>query len=248
MNMLGHRLRVGVVIPSTNTSVQPEMDDLRPYGVTNHIGRMVIVDNNLTEECGFNSVIQAMRSATTPAIQSMKDCKLDRVIVAVSPDAYWRGRDMHLKMLSDLQETAGGIGITTSADAIGLALKKLGDVHRIGLISPYTTIGDEAVSQFFTDNGYEILALANLGGKSPSRISSVSQEDLRHAVEVANAPDVQAIVQVGTNVPMAAFAAAAEQWTGKPVIANNSVLYWHALRMSGIEDQFSGSGKLFSRY
>ena len=125
-------------------------------------------------------------------------------------------------------------------------LARLGGVRRIGLISPYTAIGNEAVAQFFVDKGYEVVALANLGGQSPSRIAEVSLQDLRNAVDTANAPGVEAIVQVGTNVPMASFAHIAEQWTGKPVIANNTVLYWHALRMSGIDDQFDGFGRLFS--
>jgi maleate isomerase len=244
--VLGHRLRVGVVIPSTNTSVQPEMDNMRPYGVTNHVGRMVIVDESLTAEPGFNSVIHAMRSSTEPAIKSLKDCQLNHIIVAVSPDAYWRGVEGHQQMLAHLQDTAGGIGISTSADAIEEALARLGNLRRIGLISPYTAIGNEAVSQFFVDKGYEIVALANLGGQSPSRIAEVSLQDLRQAVETANAPGVEAIVQVGTNVPMSRFAHAAEQWTGKPVIANNTVLYWHSMRMSGVTDQFDGFGRLFS--
>ena len=68
------------------------------------------------------------------------------------------------------------------------------------------------------------------------------------AVEKANDPRAEAIVQVGTNVPMAGFAHVAEQWTGKHVIANNTVLYWHALRTSGIQDQLDGFGRLFSQH
>lgn len=248
MRILGSRLRVGVVIPSTNTSAQAEMDGMRPFDVTNHVGRMVIVDDSLTAEPGFNSVIHAIRRATEPAIKSLKDCQLDRLIIAVSPDAYWGGAQAHQDMLANLQDTAGGIGITMSADAIEEALHRLGNNRRIGLISPYSEIGDEAVSRFFHDKGYEIVALANLGGQSPSRISEVTLQDLRSAVDQVNVPGVEAIIQVGTNVPMANFAYVAEQWTGKPVIANNSVLYWHALRMSGIADQFDGFGSLFSRH
>jgi maleate isomerase len=33
---LGWRLTLGVLAPSTNTSVQPEYDTMRPPGVTNH--------------------------------------------------------------------------------------------------------------------------------------------------------------------------------------------------------------------
>jgi maleate isomerase len=247
MRILGNRLRVGVVIPSTNTSAQAEMDGMRPFGVSNHVGRMVIVDDALTAAPGFNSVIQAIRRATEPAIKSLKDCQLDRLIVAVSPDAYWDGVQAHQDMLAYLQDTAGGIGITMSADAIEQALHCLGDVRRIGLISPYAEIGNEAVSRFFHDKGYEIVALANLGGQSPSRIAEVSLQDMRAAVEKVNLPGVDAIVQVGTNVPMANFAYVAEQWTGKTVIANNTALYWHALRMHGLNDQFDGFGSLFSR-
>jgi maleate isomerase len=34
--------KFAVLIPSTNTSVQPEFDDMRPVGVTNHISRIRI--------------------------------------------------------------------------------------------------------------------------------------------------------------------------------------------------------------
>lgn len=247
MRILGNRLRVGVVIPSTNTSAQPEMDDMRPFGVTNHVGRMVILDDSLTEEPGFNSVIQALRRSTEPAIKSLRDCQLDRMIIAVSPDAYWNGPQAHQDMLAQLHDAAGGAGITMSADAIEEALFRLGGKRRIGLISPYAAVGDQAVARFFEDRGIEIVALANLGGQSPSRIANVTLEDLRAAVDQVNVAGVEAIVQVGTNVPMARFAHVAEQWTGKSVIANNTVLYWHALRMCGIDDQFDGYGSLFSR-
>lgn len=244
MQILGERLRIGVVIPSTNTSAQPEMDAMRPWGVTNHVGRMVIADDSLVEEPGFNGVIQALRRTTDPAIQTLRDCRLGQLIVAVSPDAYWNGVAAHRDMLAHLQDCAGGAGVSMSADAIAAALQALGGLRRIGLISPYAPIGDDAVTAFFHDTGFEIAALANLGGQSPSRISEVSLGDLRSAVETVDLAGVQAIVQVGTNVPMAAFAHAAEQWTGKPVIANNTVLFWHALRSGGVHDKFDGHGSL----
>ena len=40
VDSLGFRLKLGIIAPSTNTSVQPEMDAMRPYGVTNHFGRL----------------------------------------------------------------------------------------------------------------------------------------------------------------------------------------------------------------
>jgi maleate isomerase len=37
---LGYRMKFGVIAPSTNTVVQPEFDEMRPAGVTDHFGRI----------------------------------------------------------------------------------------------------------------------------------------------------------------------------------------------------------------
>ena len=39
-DVLGWRCKFGVMAPSTNTIVQPEFDDMRPAGVTNHYSRI----------------------------------------------------------------------------------------------------------------------------------------------------------------------------------------------------------------
>ena len=63
-----------------------------------------------------------------------------------------------------------------------------------------------------------------------------------------NSPDVDAIIQVGTNLGMAQLAAEAERWLEKPVIAINTALYWHALRQNGIDDKIPGWGRLLSDF
>ena len=60
--------------------------------------------------------------------------------------------------------------------------------------------------------------------------------------------DVDALVQVGTNLSMVRLAAAAELWLGKPVIAINAATYWHALRANGIMDRMEGFGRLLSDF
>ena len=60
--------------------------------------------------------------------------------------------------------------------------------------------------------------------------------------------DVDALVQVGTNLSMTRLAAAAEMYLGKPVIAINTATYWNALRQNGIADQVSGFGRLMEEF
>ena len=47
-DQLGFRARIALVVPSTNTSCQPESERLRPSGVTNHIARISIKERQLT--------------------------------------------------------------------------------------------------------------------------------------------------------------------------------------------------------
>ena len=54
----------------------------------------------------------------------------------------------------------------------------------------------------------------------------------------------EAIVQVGTDLVMTHIADEAERWMGKPVLAANSAMLWHALRARGISDPLFGLGSL----
>ena len=63
-----------------------------------------------------------------------------------------------------------------------------------------------------------------------------------------NGRDVDAILQVGTNLSMVRLAAAAELWLGKPVIAINTATYWHALRDNKINDKIMGLGRLLEEF
>ncbi|MFF5972933.1 arylmalonate decarboxylase [Streptomyces sp. NPDC012769] len=244
---LGPRLKVGVVVPSTNTSAQPELEALRPHQVTNHVGRMVIGDDSMVDEPGFDHVMHSIRNSTHPAIKSVVSCNPDTVIIGVSPESYWDGPESHERVLASMREAAGGLPVIMSPDAIKAALGAYG-ARRIAVITPYLPVGDDSVSRFFKDSGYDVVRIQGLGMPSPAKISHVSQSELRDVIKEIDGPDIEAIVQVGTNVAMSHVAAVAEFWIGKPVISNNTVLYWHALRQNGIQDRVHGHGSLLSEH
>ena len=72
----------------------------------------------------------------------------------------------------------------------------------------------------------------------------MTQQRLRDAIMEVNGLDVDAILQVGTNLAMARLAGIAEFWLGKPVLAINTAIYWWALRQNGIADKIDGFGSL----
>ena len=57
---LGPRAKIAVLVPSTNTIVQPDFDDLRQAlklagvkGVTNHVSRIAIPNMDIADDAGF---------------------------------------------------------------------------------------------------------------------------------------------------------------------------------------------------
>ena len=84
--------------------------------------------------------------------------------------------------------------------------------------------------------------------KSWTGIAEVGTAECRDALRRLDGDDVDAIVQVGTNLSMVRIAAAAELWLAKPVIAINTATYWHALRANGIRDQKPGFGRLLEAF
>ena len=65
---IGWRQKLAVLIPSTNTSVQPEFDAMRPSGVSNHISRIQIPNIALNNDDDFNKLIELIQEAQTAAV------------------------------------------------------------------------------------------------------------------------------------------------------------------------------------
>ncbi len=245
---LGWRRKFGVLAPSTNTSVQPEYDAMRPVGVTNHFSRIVIPDSKVTDDKSFMVMMDNIRGALMPALDAVMSCSPDYVVMGMSAETFWDG----LKGSSQLQrrmEKRAGVGIAMGSDACRAALRRYGrGIRRLGVITPYMPVGDRQVRRFFIECGYEVVNLVGLKCRGPVAIAHVSEKTLRDAILRVNRGKVDAIVQVGTNLAMARVAGLAEFWLDKPVIAINTATYWWALRQNGIRDRAQGWGSLLAEY
>ena len=81
-----------------------------------------------------------------------------------------------------------------------------------------------------------------------TRIAEVPKNVIPQQMEEINNKGVDALVQVGTNLPMARLVEEFEIEFAKPVIAINTATYWHALRSNNINDQLQGFGSLMSEH
>jgi maleate isomerase len=245
---LGWRKTFGVIAPSTNTSVQPEFDAMRPPGVTNHFSRIRIPNMRIETDADFQALMDAIRGTIMEAVDSVMSAEPDYLVMGMSAETFWDGLEGSVELEKRIEARAG-VPIAMGSDACRAALKAYGpSIKRIACITPYQPIGDRQVHRFFTDCGFEVVQVRGLKCRSPVAIAQVSEKELRDAILEVNDPSVEAIVQVGTNLAMARVAALAEFWLDKPVVAINTATYWWALRKNGIEDKIHGFGELLAKH
>jgi maleate isomerase len=239
---LGYRKRIGVVVPSTNTTVQPECDALRVPGVTNHTARSTIKERPLTSEQAFFEHMQDMREGIAVAIDQIMTAGVDHLIIGISLETFWGGVAAADKFQDELAKRAR-VGISMGSTASVAALRAFG-ARRIAVLTPHQPRGDEMVRLYLTEAGLDIVRLEGLKCPTPRAIAQVPAADIRNALSRLDGPDVDALLQVGTALPTVAVAAEAEHSLGKPVLAINAVTYWDALRRCGIDDRVAGHGRI----
>ena len=246
MDHLGYRMKFGALGPSTNTVVQPDFDDMRPVGVTNHYSRIIIPYAPVQTDADFLQLVQNIQDNTLQAVDVLKSCEMQYLVMGMSAATFWDGRDGAQKYLAMMRERAG-VEVSCGSFATEAALNVY-KARRIAFLSPYFPVANAQVSRFYQDCGFTVVRELCLRRPSPVQIAHTTDAMCRAAVRQLDGDDVDAIVQVGTNLSMVRFAAAAELYLGKPVVAINTATYWHALRAVGIQDRLQGFGTLLSHH
>ncbi|CAM3224555.1 hypothetical protein NODU109028_04775 [Nocardioides dubius] len=238
--------KFALVLPSTNTSVERELHDLRPQDCSWHTGRIMIEAPALDSADAFGAFREGLNASMPSALEIVMTAEPDYIVMGMSAETFWGGVAGNAEFEQGVRDLTGR-EVTTGATAAGEALKAFG-AKRIGIVTPYPPVGDEQVLAYFTELGFDVAAIKGLCSESATSIATESPEKLRDAFLSVDADDVDALIQCGTNLECVATAAALEKELGKPVIAINVATAWHAFRANGIDDKISGYGRLLEEH
>ena len=253
-NYMGHRAKIGVVIPSTNTAVEYDFQRIIPRGVTWHTTRFLIEQTDPSDDEKFMKFLDALRSTIGGSIESLMTCKPDHVMMGMSAETFWGGVKGNDGFVDRLHEAVGeDVGLTTGANSVIAALEALGVLggtgKNIAVITPYQPIGDKNVRLFFEDSGYEVKELVGLRcDNAGDAIALVPDHQVMDIVKQVDSDDIDAIIQVGTNLSTAGIFPVMEKMLNKPLLPINVAGMWHALRSCGINDQYDHLGRLFEEH
>ena len=246
-DVVGYRAKIGVVVPSTNTVVEHDLNQVRPPGVTFHSGRFFVEAPDLSTDENFLHFLGLIRETIPTALRDLMTCEPDYILMGMSAETFWGGKEGNSAFEASVREQTGDLGITSGADACNAALERLG-VSNIACITPYQPVGDAQVDGYFSECGYDVKRVHGLKCATATSIADVQPDTLLDELKRLDGPDIDAIIQCGTNLSMVAVADKAEQLLGKPVLAINAICLWHALRALHIEDQFSGHGMMLREF
>ena len=239
--MIGWRARLGFLVPPGNPTVESEMIELAPKGVSLHFQRMVArgVGGSLDGQSERN---QMMIDNLESSIELLAMVEPDVIVLAHTATSYHLGRDREAALLDRLRQ-ASGIPIVTAFGAVLQALQRL-DVKRLALGAPYSAEVTLQGKAHLEAHGFEVVNFANLKG-----VTNIYDETAERAYRLARSIGVEsaeAVFLTGTGMPTLPVVELLEQDLKKPVISSASAMMWHALRLAGVRQPIPGYGRLLT--
>lgn len=241
------RTRIGVVIPSTNTSVESDYNDLRPENVSFHTAR-IFINTQIGSDDKAQETLRQIREGSEKAVHDVCTCQPDHLIMGMSSETFVGGLEGS-RELTKKMEKMSGLNVSTGSGATNLALEKIG-AKRIAVLTPYQPSIDAQVERYFDDLGYDMVAMKSLRCPTATEIADVTGDEILDAiVELERMAGVEfdAFVQAGTNLSSWRVADEVEERTGKPLVAINAATVWQALDQLGLDPSLPGAGSVFAK-
>jgi len=247
------KMKFGVVIPSTNTTVEYDFwrmimrNEEACKGIGFHVSGILIDAPKLATDADMLNFLTMFRKQIFTTIDRLMTAEPQYIIMGMSLETFFGGWEGNKEFKAELTERTG-LNIATGAEACKAALDAF-KVKKIAVITPYQEIGDKNVVKFFTEIGAEVVRIAGLKCGSATDIAHVPESWCEKVIkDNLVVPGVEAIVQCGTNLSMVNLSDRLEKELGLPIIPINTACLWFAMREVGIETKLQGCTRLFREH
>lgn len=231
--------RYGLLVPSSNSTQEPEFSQALPDFVSLHTGRLswarIDADTVLrsVEELEFES-------------RKLADADVDVIVLGIAAASVALGKGYDEQLIARM-EKASGKPATTSATAFRHALTTLG-IRRVAIAAPWNEAINVTMVNFLAENGFEVVHSELMGYVQNTELGRVDPESAYDFGRRADRAHAQALIIPGGNWPTMSIAGRLENDLGKPVLTNNCVCIWDALKKIGCHASIPGYGRLLGRY
>ena len=233
----GWRARIGIVVPSVNTVMEPWAQKVAPEGVSIFAARMFIPPATTPE-----AFIEMDRNEGKAAIRQLSSIFPDAIAYGCTASSIVQGLSYDADLRAEIERDYKTPS-TTAAHAIVTAARALG-MATVSIVSPYTKELDEAEHRYFAGAGLTVVGGACLGITDGFALAEPEPDVLFDLGMRGFDPRADGLILTCLNTRSHTVIDRLEQRLGKPVVTSTQATLWHALRLAGIDDRIRGYGRL----
>ena len=233
--MYGEKGKIGLIVPSVNTVVEPEFNKMAPEGIS-------IYSTRVLNDTGSKEDLSRMNENLERASIELKSAKVDIIVYACTAGSFINGIEGERKTRNMINNISGIQTITTSMAVINsLNYYK---AKNVALLTPYSQDVHLLAIKFFKENGFEILRDKRIGtGDAYSSGNLTFTEILQNAKKIfTNKAEI--LFLSCTNLPTIYIIQQLEEEFKIPVISSNLATFWQCLRILEYKKEIKCFGQL----
>jgi maleate isomerase len=234
------RTRIGVMVPSTNTTFEADFQLTRPRDVTIH-GQRLWLTNDAAGAAGMDR----MNAEVEAGARYLATARVDVIVYGCTTGSFYRGPGWDREMIELIRTTAGVPGVATSPSVVE-ALRVFG-ARRLSVATPYPDWNNQQLRAYLEALGFEVLNVEGEPRAAASGNQGINDFDPADVVAFATKacrPEADALLCSCTAWRSLEAVAELEQRTGKPVVTSNQASIWSAYRALGAKPRITGYGRL----
>ena len=236
--MFGWRARLGVLVPSINKTMEPEMCQMAPKGVSVHFSRLRQREDTVEE-------LKRMAADVPRGAAELADAEVDVIAFGCTSGSLLGGRGYDEDLIKQIESVSHIPAITTSTAVIS-AFKELG-VKNLCIATPYQDEVNKKEAQFLRSHGFKIIRMKGLSCKGPETADLSPRLVYRHAKTVFK-PEADGLFISCTDLRTFDILQSLEYDLNRPVVSSNQATLWMMLKKAGIREPVEGLGALLREH
>ena len=164
------RLRLGLLLPSCNTTMEPDFYRHLPAGITLHTARMYLEESTVAAE------ERMLDEFASPAARDVATAKPHAVVFGCTSGGALRGNAYDLKLCQDITRISGVPTVSVMA-SVREAIQRR-EAKRIAVITPYVEELNQCVQASIEAEGVEVLGVHGMGIVQAFRIAQVTPQEI----------------------------------------------------------------------
>ena len=234
--MYGWRGRIGLLVPSINTTMETEFWKIAPEGVSVHVARIAGGRHGTPDE------LRSMEGASKQAAEEIAMIEPDVVVYGCTSGSFFEGPEWNARICEALTKITGAPTVTTAGAMV--AGLDAGGHKKVDIVTPYVDVTNARLKEFLKLHGIEVGKLSTFDMLDMFDHAKILPEEIYKKVKETITPDSEAVFISCTQLRALEVIDMLERDLGKPIYSAVQASAWQAYELMGIDPVIIDSGRL----